>query len=179
MFGRMFEGRIVVLGGEVDDTVAGAIVSQLVLLDRASPTEDIRLYITSPGGSLSAGFAIHDAMNQVSADVSTWAVGFVGSVAQFLLCAGAPGKRYALPTARIAMRQPRPTLPATDVAAHSDLYEGWQRELVELTARRTGRDPATVARDLRDGRTMSAMEAKEYGIVDHVVAATRSAPQNN
>jgi ATP-dependent Clp protease protease subunit len=173
IFGRMLDERIIVLGATVDDAVASTVVSQLVLLATESPAEEIRLYLNSPGGTLSAGFAVYDAIRSVPTDVSTWAIGRVASVGQFLLSAGTPGKRYALPTARIVMRRP------DDEARPPEVRQGWERDMVQLMAECTGQDRTVIERDLDRGRVFSAFEAREYGIVDDVVPGTRNAPANN
>jgi len=172
VFGRMLDERIVVLGAEVNAAVASTVVSQLVLLATEAPAEEIRLYISSPGGSLSAGLAIYDTMSMIPADISTWATGLVSSVAQFLLTAGTPGKRHALPTARIVMRSPV-------VEGRPSLFQGWHAEMVRLMASHTGQDPATIERDLLRGRAFTAPEARDYGIVDDLTAGTPGAPDNN
>jgi ATP-dependent Clp protease protease subunit len=172
VFGRMLGKRIVVLGAEVNAAVASTVVSQLLLLATEAPTEEIRLYINSPGGSLAAGFAVYDTIRAVPVDVSTWATGEVSSVAQFLLCAGTPGKRHALPTARIVMREP-------SVDCRPEVSGGWRAEMVRLMASHTGQHPSTIERDLTRGRVFTAPEARDYGIVDDIVPGTPGAPDGN
>jgi ATP-dependent Clp protease protease subunit len=135
---RLFEERIVYLAGTVDDEAAHRITAQLVLLAADDPTRDITFYINSPGGSVTAGMAIYDTMQLVTPDVATWAVGLAGSMGQFLLTAGAPGKRYALPHARILMHQPSASLGGTASGSvtviRAGLFGEMKREIAELTA---------------------------------------------
>jgi ATP-dependent Clp protease, protease subunit len=179
VFGRVLRERTIVLGAEVDDEIAARVVAQLVLLNAEDPREDIGLYLDSPGGSLSAGLAIYDAMRFVAADVSTWAVGFVAAIAQFLLCSGTPGKRYALPAARIVMRHPSHREAGRDITRRTEVYHDWYDEIAREMCRRTGRPFALIARDLERGRSFSAAESYSYGIVDRVVRGAPGAPQHN
>jgi ATP-dependent Clp protease, protease subunit len=167
---RLFAERIVYLTGEVDDDVAHRVTSELLLLAADEPGREITFYINSPGGSVTAGMAIYDTMQLISADVATWAVGFAASMGQFLLTAGTPGKRYALPHARIMLHQPSAGLggTATDVAIRAGVFAAMKREIAELTARHTGRSVETVTADADRDRWFSAAEAQEYGLVDHV-----------
>lgn len=179
VFGRILRERTIVLGAEVDDDLAARVVAQLVALDAENPREDIGLYLDSPGGSLAAGLAIYDAMRFVAADVSTWAVGFVAAIAQFLLCSGSPGKRYALPAARIVMRHPSRQEAGNDIMRRADVHHDWHDEITREMCRRTGKPFALVSRDLERGRSFSAVESFSYGIVDRVVGGARGVPQHN
>jgi ATP-dependent Clp protease protease subunit len=170
---RLLEERIVFLGREVDDEVANRITAQLLLLAAQDPDRDITMYINSPGGSVTAGMAIYDTMRLIRPDVATWAVGFAASMGQFLLSAGTPGKRHALPHARILMHQPSAGIGgnATDIAIRAGVYADMKREIAEITARHTGRTVETITADSDRDRWFTAHEAREYGLVDHVVEA--------
>jgi ATP-dependent Clp protease protease subunit len=168
---RLFEERIVFLGREVDDEIANRISAQLLLLAAQDPDRDITMYINSPGGSVTAGMAIYDTMRLIRPDVATWAVGFAASMGQFLLTAGTPGKRHALPHARILMHQPSAGIGghATDIAIRAGVYGQMKREIAEITARHTGQTVETITADSDRDRWFTAAEAQAYGLVDHVV----------
>ena len=170
---RLYAERIVALTGPVDDQAAHRVVAQLLLLAADDPARDITLYVNSPGGSVTAGMAIYDTMQLVPADVTTWAVGVAASIGQFLVTAGAPGKRYALPHARIVMRQPAARLggSATDVAIGAEVFGAMKREIAELTARHSGQSVETVTADADRDRWFVAEEARAYGLVDHVAGS--------
>jgi ATP-dependent Clp protease protease subunit len=167
---RLFAERIVYLAGEVDDDAAHRITAQLLLLAADDPDRDITLYVNSPGGSVTAGMAIYDTMQLVPPDVATWAVGFAASTGQFLLTAGAAGKRHALPHARIMMHQPSAKLggTATDVTIRAGVFTAMKREIAELTAHHSGQPVETVTADADRDRWFTAEEARAYGLVDHV-----------
>ena len=167
---RLFAERIVTLTGEVDDDVAHRVTSELLLLAADDPDRDITFSINSPGGSVTAGMAIYDTMQLIPTDVATWAVGFAASMGQFLLTAGTPGKRHALPHARIMLHQPSAGLggTATDVAIRAGVFAAMKREIAELTARHTGQPVETVTADADRDRWFTAAEAQAYGLVDHV-----------
>ena len=171
---RLFEERIVYLAGVVDDDAAHRITAQLLLLTADDPARDITFYINSPGGSVTAGMAIYDTMQLVRPDVATWAVGLAGSMGQFLLTAGAPGKRYALPHARILMHQPSASLggTATDVTIRAGVFGEMKREIAELTARHSGQSVETVTADADRDRWFDAEQARAYGLLDHVAGRT-------
>ena len=173
---RLFEERIVYLAGVVDDEAAHRITAQLLLLTADDPTRDITFYVNSPGGSVTAGMAIYDTMQLVSPDVATWAVGLAGSMGQFLLSAGAPGKRHALPHARILMHQPSASLggTASDISIRAGVFGEMKREIAELTARHTGQTVETVTADADRDRWFTAEQARDYGLVDRV--AGRNGP---
>jgi ATP-dependent Clp protease, protease subunit len=168
---RLLEERIVFLGREVDDEIANRISAQLLLLAAQDPDRDITMYINSPGGSVTAGMAIYDTMRLIRPDVATWAVGFAASMGQFLLTAGTPGKRYALPHSRVLMHQPSAGIGgrATDVAIRAGVYGQMKREIAEITARHTGQTVETITADSDRDRWFTATEAQAYGLVDHVV----------
>jgi ATP-dependent Clp protease protease subunit len=168
---RLLEERIVFLGREVDDEIANRITAQLLLLAAQDPDRDITMYINSPGGSVTAGMAVFDTMRLIRPDVATWAVGLAASMGQFLLTAGTPGKRYALPHARILMHQPSAGIggQASDIAIRAGVYAQMKREIAEITASHTGQDVETVVADSDRDRWFTAPEAQAYGLVDHVV----------
>jgi ATP-dependent Clp protease protease subunit len=171
VFDRLLDERIVFLGREVDDEIANRISAQLLLLAAQDSQRDITMYINSPGGSVTAGMAIYDTMRLIRPDVATWAVGFAASMGQFLLTAGTPGKRYALPHARILMHQPSAGIggQATDIAIRAGVYSQMKREIAEITARHTGRTVDAITADSDRDRWFTAAEAQAYGLVDHVV----------
>ena len=171
---RLFEERIVYLAGPVDDEAAHRITAQLLLLTADDPARDITFYINSPGGSVTAGMAIYDTMQLVRPDIATWAVGLAASTGQFLLTAGAAGKRYALPHARILMHQPSASLggTATDITIRAGVFGEMKREIAELTARHCGQQVETVTADADRDRWFDAEQARAYGLVDHVAGRT-------
>ena len=173
VYDRLLRERIIFLGSEVEDASANNICAQMLLLAAADPERDIQLYINSPGGSISAGMAIYDTMQFVSNDVSTIAMGLAGSMAQFLLCAGTPGKRYALPHARVMMHQLSGGIGGTaaDIAIQAENMVHVKRTTHELLARHTGHTVEEIARDSDRDRWFTAQQAKEYGMIDHVIAA--------
>jgi ATP-dependent Clp protease protease subunit len=168
---RLLHQRIVVLGQEVDDPVANRICAQLLLLSAEDPRHDISLYINSPGGSVSAGLAIMDTMRLIPNDVSTLATGLAASMGQFLLSAGTPGKRYALPHARVLMHQGSAGIGGTavDVEIQAQNLEHVRDTVLGLIAEHTGQPLARVVADSERDRWFTAEEAKAYGFVDHVV----------
>jgi ATP-dependent Clp protease protease subunit len=171
IFGKLLDERIIVLGQQVDDDVANRICAQLLLLTADDPVRDIQLYINSPGGSVSAGLAIYDTMQYVSNDVATVAFGLAASMGQFLLCAGTPGKRYALPHARIVMHQPLGGIggTASDIAIQAENALYTKRLLQSRIAAHTGQSVQTIERDSDRDRWFTAQQALEYGFIDHVV----------
>ncbi|MFJ9117002.1 ClpP family protease [Streptomyces sp. NPDC102394] len=163
--------RIVFLGTQVDEVSANRVCAQLLLLSAEDPRTDISLCINSPGGSVYAGLAIYDTMRLIPNDVSTLAMGFAASMGQFLLCGGAPGKRYALPNARIMMHQGSAGIGGTtaDIEIQAENLEHSKRTMERLIAQNTGQTPETIARDGDRDRWFTAEEAREYGMVDQVV----------
>jgi ATP-dependent Clp protease protease subunit len=168
---RLLHQRIIVLGTEVDDPVANRLCAQLLLLSAEDPRRDISLYINSPGGSVSAGLAIYDTMRLIPNDVSTLAMGLAGSMGQFLLCAGAPGKRFSLPHAQILMHQGSAGFGGT--AADVEIYAGQLERIgtlmTRLTSEHTGQPFEVVERDSMRDRWFTAEEARSYGLIDHIV----------
>jgi ATP-dependent Clp protease protease subunit len=171
VFERLFRERIVFLGQELDDAVANRICAQLLLLAAEDRERDIALYINSAGGSVTAAMAVHDTMCSIEPDVATWAIGFTASTGQFLLSAGARGKRHALPHARILMHRPTAALDgsASDIAVRAGVHAALRREMAELTAGHTGRGVEEVIADCDQDRWFTAAQARAYGLVDHVV----------
>ena len=169
---RLLYQRIIVLGSEVEDRVAGRLCAQLLLLSAEDPRTDISLYINSPGGSVSAGLAIYDTMQLIPNDVRTLAMGLAGSMGQFLLCAGSAGKRFSLPHAQILMHQGSAGFGGTaaDVEIHAEQLERVGALMTRLLSKHTGQPEQKVSDDgLRD-RWFSAEEARDYGMIDHIVA---------
>ena len=169
---RLLHQRIIVLGTEVDDQVAGRLCAQLLLLAAEDRRSDVSLYINSPGGSVSAGLAIYDTMRLIPNDVSTLAMGLAGSMAQFLLCAGTAGKRFCLPHAQVLMHQGSAGFGGTaaDIEIYAEQLHRTGSTMIRLIAEHTGQPVARVEQDSLRDRWFSAEEALEYGIVDHIVA---------
>ncbi|WP_438862173.1 ClpP family protease [Paractinoplanes aksuensis] len=168
---RLLHQRIIVLGAEVDDQIANRLCGQLLLLSAEDPRGVISLYINSPGGSVTAGLAIYDTMRLIPNDVSTLALGLAGSMGQFLLTAGTPGKRFALPHAQVLMHQGSAGFGGTaaDVEIYANQLERLGRTLLRLTAEHTGQPIETVELDSRRDRWFTADEALAYGLIDHIL----------
>jgi ATP-dependent Clp protease protease subunit len=168
---QLLAQRIVLLGTQVDDVSANRVCAQLLLLSAEESRSDISLYINSPGGSVTAGLAIYDTMRLIPNDVSTLAMGFAASMGQFLLAVGAPGKRFALPNARIMMHQPSAGIGGTaaDIEIQAENLEFTKKAIERITAEHTGQTAETIARDGDRDRWFTAEQAREYGIVDGVV----------
>jgi ATP-dependent Clp protease, protease subunit len=171
IYQRLLKERIVFLGTQVDDTSANLICAQLILLAAEEPDKDIALYINSPGGSVTAGMGIYDTMQYISCDVSTICLGLAASMGQFLLSAGAPGKRYALPHSRILMHQPSGQMQgqATDIAIQAEQILYMKRKLAERIAFHTGQPVERIEEDSDRDRWFTAEEARDYGFVDKVI----------
>ena len=172
VYERLLRERIIFLGSQVDDVIANQLAAQMLLLSAEDPKQDIHLYINSPGGSVTAGMAIYDTTQFIDCDVATYGMGLAASMGQFLLTAGTKGKRYALPHARIMMHQPSAGVGGTaaDIAIQADMLRRMKRQLTELQAHHTGQPYETVERDVERDRIMSAVQAKEYGLIDEVIA---------
>jgi ATP-dependent Clp protease protease subunit len=168
---RLLNQRIIVLGQEVDDTIANRLCAELLLLSAEDPHRDISLYINSPGGSVSAGLAIYDTMRLIPNDVSTLALGVALSMGQFLLSAGTPGKRYALPHSRVLMHQGSAGIGGTaiDIEIQAENLEHTKNVVIGLIAEHTGQPPEKVERDALRDRWFTAEQAKEYGFVDQIL----------
>jgi ATP-dependent Clp protease protease subunit len=171
VFNRLLQNRIVFLGSEVDDTIANLITAQLLYLEGQDEDKDIWVYVNSPGGSVTAGMAIYDTMQFVTPDVATICLGLGASMGQFLLCAGAPGKRYALPHARIMMHQPSGGIrgQASDIAIQAEQMIYVKRLMAERIAFHTGQTVEQIEDDSDRDRWFTAAQAKDYGIIDHVI----------
>ena len=171
VYQRLLKERIIWLGGEVRDENANAICAQLLLLAAEDPDRDIYLYINSPGGSVTAGMAIYDTMQYIKPDVVTVGMGLAASMGQFLLTAGAPGKRYITPHTRVLLHQPLGGAggSATEVRINADLILGMKKELAAITASRTGKTVEQVEADGDRDHWFTAQEALEYGFVDRVI----------
>lgn len=170
---RLQNLRIIRLGQEVDDPIANRLCAQLILLAEEDPARDIVLLINSPGGSVSAGLAVYDTMRAIGPDVATVAMGLAASMGQFLLSAGTPGKRYALPHSRILMHQGSAGVQGTAVDVQIQAENlAWTKSLMtELNAQFTGQDVDTIAADSDRDHWFTAEEARDYGFVDHVAAS--------
>ena len=171
VFGRLMRNRVIMLGTDVNDEIANQICAQLLYLEGEDPNADIWLYINSPGGSVTAGMAIYDTMQFVSCDVATVCMGLAASMGQFLLTAGAPGKRYTLPNARIMMHQPLAGLrgQASDIAIQAEQLRYTKKRMAELIAHHSGQTLEKIQADSERDNWFTAEEAKEYGLVDSVI----------
>jgi len=180
IYKRLLKERIVFLGSQVEDASANLICAQLLLLAAEDNERDISLYINSPGGSVTAGLAIYDTMQYVSCDISTICLGMAASMGQFLLCAGAPGKRYALPHSRILMHQPSGQMQgqATDIAIQAEQIIYLKRMMAERISHHTGQPIERIEADSDRDRWFTAQEALDYGFIDRVIerAALVGAP---
>ena len=180
VYQRLLRERIIFLGSVVEDSMANAIAAQMLLLSAEDSEKDIYLYINSPGGSVTAGMAIYDTMQYIKNDVATVAMGLAASMGQFLLCAGAPGKRYALPHARIMMHQPSGGIggTASDIKIQAEQMAYTKKTLAYLIAEHTGQTAETIQADSDRDRWFTAEAAKEYGFVDHVVRSANQVSGN-
>ncbi len=172
IFSRLLNDRIVMLCDEVNDATASLVVAQLLYLEGQDPEKDINLYINSPGGSISAGFAIFDTMNYIKCDVSTTCIGLAASMGAFLLAAGAKGKRFALPNSEIMIHQPLMNGlqgQATDIKIHADHIVRTRERLNQILAEETGKSIEQIRLDTERDNFLSAQEAKDYGLVDAVI----------
>ncbi|MEV5574647.1 ATP-dependent Clp protease proteolytic subunit [Spirillospora sp. NPDC052269] len=178
VFQRLLRERIVFLGQEVDDAIANRLCAEILLLSAEDRRRDIHLYINSPGGSVTAGMAIYDVMQFVPNDVATLSLGFTASMGQFLLCAGTPGKRYALPHARILMHQPSGGIrgSATDIRIQTENMLATKRQMQQLISAHTGQTVERIEADSDRDRFFTAEEARDYGFVDHVVETAAAFP---
>jgi ATP-dependent Clp protease, protease subunit len=176
IYERLLRERIVFLGTQVDQTTANMVCAQLLLLEAESAERDISLYINSPGGSVTDGLAIYDTMQYVRCDVSTICVGLAASMGQFLLCAGAPGKRYALPHSRILMHQPSGQMQgqASDIAIQAEQIIYLKRMMAERIALHTGQPVERIEADSDRDRWFTAEEAKDYGFIDAVIDRSKA-----
>lgn len=173
IYSRLLKDRIIFLGDQVNDTTASLVITQLLFLESEDPNKDISLYINSPGGSVSAGMGIYDTMNYIKCDVSTICVGMAASMGAFLLAGGAKGKRYALPNSEIMIHQPLGGTEgqATDIKIHADHIIKTRTKLNTLLSQFTGKPLDIIERDTERDNFLSASEALDYGLIDHVVAS--------
>lgn len=173
IYSRLLKERIIFLGDEVNDQTASLVVAQLLFLESEDPNKDIQLYINSPGGSVTAGMAIYDTMNYVKCDVSTICIGLAASMGAFLLSSGAKGKRFALPNAEVMIHQPSGGArgQATEIQIVAENILKTKKKLNEILAANTGQTVEKVTEDTERDNFMSAEEAKEYGLIDEIVAS--------
>lgn len=172
IYSRLLKDRIILLSDEVNDVTASLVVAQMLFLEAEDPDKDIQLYINSPGGSITSGFAIYDTMQYVKCDVSTICIGMAASMGAFLLAAGAKGKRFALPNSEILIHQPWVRGiggQATDVKIHAEWLLKTKHKLNRILSERTGQPLEKIERDVERDFFMSAEEAKVYGLVDDVM----------
>ena len=175
VYERLLRERIIFLGTQVDDEIANKLCAQILLLSAEDPDRDISLYINSPGGSVTAGMAIYDTMKYSPCDIATHGMGLAASMGQFLLSGGTKGKRFALPHARIMMHQPSAGVGGTaaDIAIQAEQFAATKREMAELIAEHTGQSFEQITKDSDRDRWFNAQQAKDYGIVDHVIETVR------
>ena len=175
IFSRLLNDRIVFLSEDVNDTTASLVVAQLLFLEAQDPDKDIQFYINSPGGSITSGMAIYDTMNYIKADVSTICVGLAASMGAFLMAAGAKGKRLALPNAELMIHQPAIhgglSGQATDIKIHADHIVRTKAKMARILADATGKPIERLEADMERDYYMSAEEAREYGLIDKVIAS--------
>jgi ATP-dependent Clp protease protease subunit len=177
VFSRLLKDRIIFIGTPIDDGVANAVIAQMLYLQMEDAKKDIHLYINSPGGVVTGGMAIYDTMNFLQCDIVTYCVGMAASMSTVLLAAGTKGKRFALPNSRVMIHQPSGGAggQAADIAIAAREILRWRTTLNEAIARHTGKTVEQIERDSDRDYYLSAQEAKDYGIVDHVVTSTREA----
>ena len=170
IYSRLLNDRIVFLSDEVNDVTASLVVAQLLFLEAQDPDKDISLYINSPGGSVSAGFAIYDTMNYIKCDVSTICVGMAASMGAFLLSSGTKGKRFALPNSEIMIHQPLGGMQgqASDIKIHADHIIRTRERLNSILAKNSGKSIEIIAQDTERDNFMTAQQAAEYGLIDKV-----------
>ena len=180
IYSRLLKDRIILLGTPIDDNVANLVVAELLFLQAEDPKKDIDLYINSPGGSVTAGLAIYDCMQMLSCDVRTYCVGQAASMGAFLLCAGAKGKRFALPNSRIMIHQPWGGAEGTasDIEIHAREILKLRTRLNAIIAHHCGQTPARIAKDTDRDNFMSAEEAAKFGLVDMVLNHKASSPSS-
>ena len=173
IYSRLLKDRIIILGEEINDTVASLVTAQLLFLEAEDPDKDISIYINSPGGSVTAGMAIYDTMNYIKPDVSTICMGMAASMGAFLLSSGAKGKRYALPNSEIMIHQPLGGFrgQASDVQIHAQWMQKTKEKLNRILAENTGQSLEQIERDTDRDNFMGAEEACAYGLIDKVITS--------
>lgn len=171
IYSRLLKDRIIFLGTSINDEVGNLIVAQLLFLQSEDPTADVDIYINSPGGSVSAGMAIYDAMQYITCDVATYCIGQAASMGAVLLTAGAKGKRYALPNARIMIHQPLAGMEGTaaEIAIHSNEFKKVKARMNEILIKHTGHSLEKIEEDTDRDHFMTSDEAKDYKLIDHVI----------
>lgn len=171
IYSRLLKERIIFITDEINDTTASLVVAQLLFLEAEDPDKDIQLYINSPGGSITAGFAIYDTMQYIKPDVSTICIGMAASMGAFLLAAGAKGKRFALPNAEVMIHQPLGGTrgQAEDIRIHAERIIKMREKINKILSERTGQPYERISKDTDRDFFMSAYEAKEYGLIDDVI----------
>ncbi len=172
IYSRLLKDRIIFLSDEVNDVTASLVVAQMLFLEAEDPDKDINLYINSPGGSITAGMAIYDTMQYIKCDVSTICIGMAASMGAFLLAAGAKGKRFALPNSEVMIHQPLGGMQgqATDIKIHAERIIKMKETLNKILSERTGKPYEVICADTERDNFMTADQAKEYGLVDEVIA---------
>ena len=175
IYSRLLKDRIIFLSEEVNDVTASLVVAQMLFLEGEDPEKDIQFYINSPGGSITSGMAIYDTMQYIRCDVSTICVGMAASMGAFLLAAGTPGKRYALPNSEIMIHQPLGGMQgqASDIKIHADRIIRIRENLNTILSQRTGKSLEQIARDTERDNFLSAKEAMEYGLIDQVIESAK------
>ncbi len=175
IYSRLLKDRIIFLSEEVNDVTASLVVAQMLFLEGEDPDKDIQFYINSPGGSITSGMAIYDTMQYIRCDVATICVGMAASMGAFLLSAGAPGKRFALPNSEIMIHQPLGGMQgqATDIKIHADRIIRIRETLNNILSQRTGKPYEQICRDTERDNFMSAKEAMEYGLIDKVIESAK------
>jgi ATP-dependent Clp protease protease subunit len=181
IYSRLLKDRIIFLGEQVTDTTANLMIAQMLFLESEDPDKDINLYINSPGGSVTAGLAIYDTMQYIKPEVATICMGQTSSMAALLLAAGANGKRYSLPNARILIHQPMGGAQgqATDIDIHAREILKIRERLNEILQHHTGQDIEKIRRDTERDYFMSAEEAKKYGVIDKVITKRETPPKES
>ena len=179
IYSRLLKDRIIFLGSQVNDEMANSIVAQMLFLQSDDPKADIHLYVNSPGGSVSAGLAIYDTMQFVTCDVATYCIGQAASMGAVLLTAGAPGKRFALPNARIMIHQPLAGMQGTaeEIMIHAKEFRRIKQRMNEILIKHTGHPLEKIEKDTDRDRFMSAEEAAEYRLVDNVITKMQIVPR--
>lgn len=175
IYSRLLKERIIFLGDEINNVTANLVVAQLLFLEAEDPDKDIQLYINSPGGSVTAGFAIYDTMQYIKPDISTICIGMAASMGAFLLAAGTKGKRFALPNSDIMIHQPLGGAQgqAEDIRIHAEKIIQTRERINKILSERTGQPLEKIARDTDRDFFMTAQEAKEYGIIDEVIKSRK------
>ncbi len=183
IYSRLLKDRIIILGTQINDAVANNVIAQMLFLEADNPEKDIQLYINSPGGSVTSGLGIYDIMQFVKCEVSTTCIGLAASMGSFLLMAGAPGKRFALPNSRVMIHQPLISGglagQASDIEIHARELIKTKKLLTEIYQHHTGQSYETLDKAMDRDNYKTAQEAKDFGLVDHVVQFRKAKKENN